>query len=721
MKTVIVCEKPSQARNCAKALLGGKMSGVLDGTNVEIVPLLGHLYEFKEPKEQVHASLAEKYSSWKSQDLPWQLDDIAWEMKKMPKTSDVISKAKAACKVADEIVCATDDDPGTHEGTGLWAEFIIMNKLTNHKLSRMYFEDESAKSFKKAWDNRVAIPDILTFPEWTVAYLRKRWDWLSMQWTRLASECSPIRAVLRQGRLKSAMVRIVGEQLDAIKNYKKIPFYQNKFKDENGIVYTNPEEPVFPKKEDVPNVYSQAHVVVDSKDLKYTKPPKLMDLATLSARLAPKGISAKQVLSTYQKMYEAQVVSYPRTEDKLITQEQFDELAPKVDKIAALVGVDTKYLTHRQARKSHVGSGMAHGANRPGPNVPASLVGLDNQFGKGASEIYQLLAKNFLAMFAEDYEYEHQSGHLQEYPKFVGSANIMKSSGWKAIYSTGDDDESDDSKGLGTIADPFIYEGFPPKPSNPTMRWLMKQLEKYEVGTGATRTSTYADVTSKSAKYPLLSEKRGQISMTEYGEASYRLLPGTHIGDLGLTVKLFEDMAKVEKGQLDPNTVLREVETLLVDDIPVMRANADKLKETMKGQGMEPVKDVERVECEWEGVPRSFKREWCGHRFDDSEVAALVAGETIIIPECVFKSGKVGKNVHGKLGLGTYNGNEYLAFQPDFSAFPEEWLSHKFSDEEASLLKKGETVYIEGLVGKKGKPFNANVSWKDGNFDLSFD
>ena len=33
----------------------------------------------------------------------------------------------------------------------------------------------------------------------------------------------------------------------------------------------------------------------------------------------------QDVLSVYQKMYEAQVVSYPRTEDKAITQEQFNE------------------------------------------------------------------------------------------------------------------------------------------------------------------------------------------------------------------------------------------------------------------------------------------------------------------------------------------------------------------------------------------------------------
>ncbi|NKS04691.1 hypothetical protein GS528_27965 [Rhodococcus hoagii] len=97
-----------------------------------------------------------------------------------------------------------------------------------------------------------------------------------------------------------------------------------------------------------------------------------MDLAALSSLLSKKGFGAKNVLETYQKMYEVQVVSYPRTEDKFISPEQFNELLPLVDAIAAVVGVDSAALSHRTPRKSHVKSGGAHGANRPGPtSLPA--------------------------------------------------------------------------------------------------------------------------------------------------------------------------------------------------------------------------------------------------------------------------------------------------------------------------------------------------------------
>ena len=83
---------------------------------------------------------------------------------------------------------------------------------------------------------------------------------------------------------------------------------------------------------------------------------------------------------------------------------------------------------------------MAHGANRPGLNVPKSLSDLD-KYGPGAQDIYVMLAKNYLAMLAEDYEYESQKGHLEKYPAFTATANVPVKAGWHAVsYDASDDD-----------------------------------------------------------------------------------------------------------------------------------------------------------------------------------------------------------------------------------------------------------------------------------------
>src|SRR5699024_7483398 len=135
------------------------------------------------------------------------------------------------------------------------------------------------------------------------------------------------------------------------------------------------------------------------------------------------GIKSAQVLKTYQKMYEDDILSYPRTEDKVISHEQFNQLLPLVPKIAKLVGVDTKLLTHLQPRPTHVKDGGSHGANRPGLTVPDSLASL-SKYGPGAREIYVLLAKNYLATLAEDYIYEQQTANLVYKPNFVSTINI---------------------------------------------------------------------------------------------------------------------------------------------------------------------------------------------------------------------------------------------------------------------------------------------------------
>lgn len=706
---VILAEKPSQARNFAKAL--GGMTGNYNGENYKIVAARGHLYEFSSPEEQVPASLKEQYHSWDIKNLPWDEKQFAWKREKKKDTAATIRDIKTAAKLADEFVVATDNDP-TGEGQLLAFEIIMENNIRAKKFSRMWFDDEAPASIQKAFKTRTRIPDLYKDPDYVKAQYRSQWDFLSMQFTRIATKLGDGRSVLRQGRLKSAMVLLVGDQLKAVNGYKKIPFYTNKFKDENGNIFTSPDEPMYKTKAEVPQNYSSSQVVVDSKTKKSSAPRKLIDLAGLSAQLASKGIKAKAVLQTYQKMYEAQIVSYPRTEDKCITPEQFNDLLPKIDKIARLVDVDPAILTHRTPRKTHVKTGMAHGANRPGSNVPSSLSELD-KYGPGAKDIYVILAKSYLSMLAEDYIYEQQKGHVKDYPKFVGIANVPISQGWHQVSYDADDDADVSSSALGTKADPFVHEGFPPKPQAPSMKWLMKQLEKHDVGTGATRTSIYAEVTNDRAKYPLLVEKRGKLSMSDYGQMSYMLLPGTHIGDLAMTETLMKEMKDISQGKADPAACLAKVKQLVKDDIQTMETNGKTMrKELGKTMATGKFEEKEKYEGTWNGKSVKFTRTWGGHRFTDEECKALCDGDEIEVFGLKSKAGKE-YGVKGKLSEQSYNGHKFVGFERTGFAnkpgVPDSWCKHEFTAEEKTQLEAGTVVHIEGAVSKKGNVFDCDV------------
>lgn len=720
----ILAEKPSAMRNMAKAFGGN--SGTFNGEQFELCCARGHLYEFLDPKDQVAGPLQDKYKSWLLSNMPWDHRDFKWLYGPRGDVSQCLEDINDTFEKCDEIVIATDDDP-SGEGTLLAAEIILELGFDGmKKISRMFFADESPKELQKAFKNRKKFKSVKDDPDYAKALYRSKWDMLSMQFTRIATKCGDGRSVLRQGRLKSAMVLLVGDQLAKVAAYKKVPFYQYRFKDENDNIFSDPNEPQFPSKADMPKgKYGNSPVKVGEKARKKTAPPRLIDLASLSARLASKGFKAQEVLAVYQKMYEAQVVSYPRTEDKAITQEQFNELLPLAPKIAQVVGVNPGLLTHTAPRAGFVKEGMAHGANRPGTNVPKSMADL-SQYGKCAEDIYYILATSYLAMLCEDYEYDAQDAWLEKYPSFKSHVNIPVTgkAGWKAVYNDDSDpDEEQNAAGFGMTATPYVHEGFPPKPQAPTMKWLMAQLDKANVGTGATRTSTYAEVTNDKAKYPLMVDKKGKVTMSQFGDMSYRLLPGTHIGTLEVTAHVFEDMELIAKGQLDPDERLAEVAKFVLDDIEAMKANGEKMRQALGVTMQSGGSDAERFTGTWKGQEVSPKREWSGHRFTDQECEDLLAGKEITIEAVSAKTGRTFK-CKGKLSNQTYNGKKFVGFERtefvnDGSAGnangPDGWCKHTFTEKERTALLAGKTVKCKSFVGKSGKKFGAEVKWDAAN------
>lgn len=684
-----------------------------------------------------------------------------------PDAKSLLAETKATPSTCETVRNAADLDP-TGEGSLLGWEIVEYLGLEGKKLERMEFLDETPASLRKAFSKRRAVTSIESEGDYRKADFRSKWDMLSMQFTRAATKVSGSSTVVRNGRLKSAMVVIVGDGLDAHKNYVKKAFYENRFRDENNVTYTDPDIDRFENKSAVPGGLESSPVVHDGTTRKKTGPPKLMDLAALSSLLSKKGFEAKKVLETYQRMYEAQVVSYPRTEDKFISVEQFNELLPLVDKIASVVGVDPAALSHRGPRKSHIKSGGAHGANRPGPNVPPNLAAVETKFGALGKEIYELLAKNYLTMLAPDYEYDQHRGHVEKYPSFVGSLNVPAVLGWKGVFVAEDDEDEQDeaasgATALGAIAKPFVHEGFPTRPPHPTMGWLMKQLEKRSVGTGATRTSTYAEVTNNATGKALMREQRGKITLSAVGELNHRILPGTHIGDLTITEKVFEQMAQVEAGTSAAPDFLALVEGLVRHDLEKMKTNAGRLpaelKERMSKAGVTraPVENITLPPAlhftHGATVVTTAKRVFCGHRFTDAEVAALLAGQVIEITATSPKTGKP-FTCKGTLESGVMEKGKdkypFVGFKPQFEertdlvsgvwkgknvqfkgrgwGANDHWPGKDFTEQELAKLLAGETIEFEA-TGKSGKKYTAKgalaVSTHNGHknfgFTLKFD
>ncbi|MCK8628058.1 DNA topoisomerase [Fructobacillus cardui] len=340
--------------------------------------------------------------------------------------------------------------------------------------------------------------------------------------------------------------------------------------------------------------------------------------------------------STYQKLYEAKIVSYPRTEDKTITPEQYEDLRPLVEGIAKVVGVDVNLLTVRDPRKTHVQEKGAHGANRPGPVVPSSLEAL-MAYGPSAAKIYEVLAKNYLAMMAENYHYTQVKAQLTELPNFTTTINQPQSQGWHLVYQDQDEEEDRNrsTQGIGQQAQRLVYEGQNKKPTTPTWKWLKTFLEKYNIGTGATRTNTYGELTSGQKAYMI--DKKGKITLTDNGMAAAILVQGTYIANPKTTKRVFDIFDQVGRFEMTPDEALHSLNVTVAHDLPIMAENVKQLERAIKKPASYEPK--EKVSGEWQGEEVSFNASFSGHRFTAEEVAQLLAGEVISFP-AVNKKGK---------------------------------------------------------------------------------
>lgn len=742
MTYLLLAEKPSAAKNFAKAL--GGMSGTYNGQAYQVQALYGHMLEFVEPHEMVGEREKKDFQSWEPGTMPWDVSQLNW--KKQPqksvnmKTGKTTSKAgaiadvKKAAQNASAIVIATDKDPS---GEGQLIGWEVIQAIGwKGPVKRMYFIDESEKELQKGFKNIIDLPSYNKDGEYVKANVRSQWDFLSMQLTRLATHAARSKgynAVVRQGRLKSVMTKLVADQLALFKAYKKKPYYEVKYKDENGNTYArkfdeDKDSFRFDSKADAEKDaknYGPSSVIQDSITRKETAPGKLLDLGGLASILGTRGYKSKEVLATYQKMYEAKIVSYPRTEDKVISMEQFKEMLPLVDKIAAVVGADVSLLTHRKPRATHVKDGGAHGANRPGTVVPASLDAL-SAYGVSAKAIYETLAKNFLAMFGENYVYDSIKGHIEKHPAFTTTISVPIDQGFKAIFDadqeTADESGDDDtSVGLGKNGSPIVSEGVNKKPPHPSHKWLEKQLSKYEVGTGATRVSTLSEVTN--GKTALLVDAKGKLTLTKIGEIAAALLDGSQIGDPGVTEKLFKAMKDAGDFKVKTHDVLHTATTLIKHDKEVFYRNAELLKQKVGSPDASMQVNAPKPKTEGVFKPTGekvrFNKVWGSYTFTDQEIAKLLNGDMIQIQTTDQASGKT-QTLEGSLQKGVFKGKEFWGFQRKKAEsysnadapFPKSWSGYIFTKEDEKRLRAGEKIKIKAISAKTKKPFEVAVTFE---------
>lgn len=663
---LILCEKPSAKAHFSKVM--GGVSGTFNGQTYLLTNALGHLLKFKDPDEQVTADLQERYADWHNLDnFPWDLNHFDWSREVIPPAknskfsttpADVLAKIANDSKQCKAIVIATDNDP-TGEGDLLAWE--IINAIDwDGKVYRIKFTDGFTKAtLSDIFTKKIDVSDQSKHGAYLKGEARSRFDFASIQLTRIATflvrDMGYNVTAIRIGRLKSVIIKVVYDQLKAYNDYVKMPYYELRFIDENKHVYSKKDAKHFKHKRDVDlNTFSKSPVDKPVIKRSYLAPPALINLSSLGSKLAEKGYSAKEVKQTYQNLYQAGYLSYPRTADKGITQAQFNELLLKIDALADLIGVDKTLLTHRQLRKKHLDNSAEHGANRPTTTIPANLKVLQ-QYGKSAVDVYKTVVKSFLAIICEDYEYDSVTAKLVKYPDYETKFQRPIKANWKTLLSTDKADDVVESKlDCGKVAEPFVHQGVNKRPPRPTQNSVFKFLEKYNVGTGATRLDAMVTLT---APHHELADNKGYLKLTDIGELNALMLKNTYIADAKVTERLYMAMERVEKFEVSINQLLKTLTTLVIHDKKQMQHNAKYLNEGKDKPIMTQVDNKftkkAKMTAEFNGEQVTFNTSFADHTFTDDEIEQLLAGESITI-SFTTKAGKPCK-VKGHFGRGEFH------------------------------------------------------------------
>ena len=326
-KTLIITEKPSVA-SAISAALGANVrgDGCIHGSDLIVSWCYGHLVELAVP-----AAYDEKLSKWRREDLPILPEPWKTTVMRDKRTQFEILRGLMQRTDVGEVVNACD--------AGREGEFIF--RLVYEKagctksVKRLWLSSMEPDEIRKAYANMR--PGAEYDNLYAAALCRAKADWLvGMNATRLMSLV--YHRTLNVGRVVSPTLSLLVERKREIEEFKPETFYT--VAANCGGVFLSSER-IADKSEAealANDCTGEAHIIRVGHEKCSKRAPELYDLTALQREANRElGFTAQQTLDYLQSLYEKQLVTYPRTDSRYLT----DGMAAKVPE---LVGVAAKLL-----------------------------------------------------------------------------------------------------------------------------------------------------------------------------------------------------------------------------------------------------------------------------------------------------------------------------------------------------------------------------------------
>lgn len=437
MKTLVIAEKPSVARDIARVLKCDKKNqNYIYNENYVITWAIGHLVGLKEPNQ-----IDEKYKKWRIEDLPILPNKIP--LKVISKTSSqykIIKQLMNSAEV-DNIICATD---AGREGELI---FRLIYEYSKCKLpcKRLWINSLTDESIKKGFDNLKSNTyyDSLYYSAICRAYA----DWyIGMNASRLFSLL--YNAHLSIGRVQTPTLALIVKRQLEIDNFVPQAYWKvigtfgeikatwfditnNNFKINSQINNKEQADSIVERcKEKNAKVYSI------KSDEKRELQPLLYDLTSLQREANEiYGYTADKTLQLAQELYEKyKLITYPRTDSRYLSND--------IQKQIPLIFKKIKKLYSDQVEKAEIGFNQNINAkifNNSKVTDHHAIIPTTNNINidtknKDIFNVYNLVLIRFLAVFYPIYIFKQNKLILNiDADYFLSQNKSILQIGWREL------------------------------------------------------------------------------------------------------------------------------------------------------------------------------------------------------------------------------------------------------------------------------------------------
>ncbi|CAM5186573.1 DNA topoisomerase III [Oligella ureolytica] len=429
MKTLIIAEKPSVARDIAAAL---GLSG-MESNEIVISHCIGHLVRLNVPEAVPSA--------------PLPIIPNEFKLVVIDKVKEQYKKLETLMKRNDISTIVNACDAG-REGELIFR--LVYNKANCKKpIERMWLQSMTKQAIQTAWQSRQSGNKYDAL--YDAAISRSEADWLyGINGSR------SVKSAI--GRVMTPTLAMITNRFLDNKNFVPKTFYQiiGTFKVKNGTyegkMQANEDVDLkLDNKADAEAIIAAfADCEVQSVDEVTTPqrklPPMLFHLTSLQ-QVANKqyGLSASETLQIAQALYEKhKVITYPRTDADALPTDYVDTVKTTLSQLSKITTHAKTPITENwingNSRVFNDAKISDHFAIVPTGTIP-------NELTQNEQIIYDLIVKRFIAVFYPAAEYLQTVRHttLRE-GFFKSTGRILKSSGWLAVYGGTDEEEDNEPK-----------------------------------------------------------------------------------------------------------------------------------------------------------------------------------------------------------------------------------------------------------------------------------